>query len=304
LARQGTVSADLRQRILAAAKRLGYVPNLAARSLAAGKSGLIGVLVNSMAEPWVADVVATLEQRLAQAGYGIAIAAHGGSPGDGLTALHGLLRRGAQALALAEAEDGHELTAAVRACGLPWRGIAAEPDGVEFVVDDGHRRGAELAARYLLSLGHRKIGVIASRPSTLAGLADALVSNDVATLGEGGAAVRDLDAAQAAMRGLLQSEDRATAVICGSDLYALAAVRTCLGEGVAVPRAVSIIGFGDAEFGRCAVPALTTVRVPSAQIGVRLAEGLLACLELRQAMASFETPVKLVVRESTAPASG
>src|SRR5271154_6234020 len=84
LARQGAVSADLRQRILAAAKRLGYAPNLAARSLAAGKSGLIGVLVNSLAEPLVADVVAALEQRLAQAGYGIAIAAHGGSPGDGL----------------------------------------------------------------------------------------------------------------------------------------------------------------------------------------------------------------------------
>jgi LacI family transcriptional regulator len=269
--------------------------------LAAGKSGLIGVLVNSLAEPLVVDVVATLEQRLARAGYGIAIVAHGGSPEDGLSALRGLLRRGAEGLALAEASHGHELTAALRACGLPWRGIAAEPDGVEFVVDDGRRRGAELAARYLLSLGHRKIGVIAPSPSTLAGLGDALGSANVAALGEGAATVQSLDAAQAAMRRLLQVDDRPTAVICGSDLYALAAVRTCLGQGVAVPRTVSIIGFGDAEFARCAVPALTTVRVPAAQIGVRLAEGLLACLELRQDAPAFEIAVKLVVRESTAP---
>lgn len=305
LAREGAVSADLRQRIVAAAKRLGYVPNLAARSLAAGKSGLIGVLVNSLDGPLVADIVATLERYLAQAGYGITIAAHGGSAEDGVAALRGLLRRGVEGLALAEATRGQELTAALRACGLPWRGIAAEPDGVEFVVDDGHRRGAELAARYLLSLGHLKIGVIAPRPSsTLAGVADVLASSNVVALGEGAAAVGDVDAAQAALRRLLQSDDRPTAVICGSDLFALAAVRACVGQGVAVPQAVSIVGFGDAAFARCAVPALTTVRVPATQIGARLAEGLLACLELRQAAPGFDIPVKLVVRESTAVAAG
>jgi len=301
LTQRDTVSADLRQRIKAAAERLGYVPNLAARSLAARKSGLIGVLVDSLTEPLVADMVATLEQRLAQAGYGIAIAANARSPGDALTALRALLGRGVEALALADAAHGHELATALRTCGLPWRGIAAAAEGDEFVVEDGRRRGAELAGRYLLSLGHRRIAAIAPHAGTHAGLADALDSGDTVSPPDGDTRVRHPDAAQGLMRRLLQSENPPTAVICGSDLHALAVVRTCLGQGVAVPRALSVVGFGDAEFARCSVPALTTVRVPAAQMGMHLAEGLLACLERQGAAPRFETPVKLVVRESTGP---
>jgi LacI family transcriptional regulator len=66
---------------------------------------------------------------------------------------------------------------------------------------------------------------------------------------------------------------------------------------------VSIVGFGDAEFARRAVPALTTVRIPATRLGFRLAEGLLARLEQEGAQPTFDTPVKLVVRESTGPAA-
>jgi LacI family transcriptional regulator len=303
LARKGAVSADLRQRILAAAERLGYTPNLAARSLAARRSGLIGVLVNTLAEPLVAEVVAALEHRLAEAGYAIVIVATRGSPGDSLTALRGLLGRGAEGFVLAEPAHARELATALRARGLPWIGMAAEADGVEFTVADGHRRGAELAGRYLLSLGHRHIGVIAPTAATLAGVAEALAGSEVPLPAVGPPLVRDLDAAQSAMRLLLDGDDPPTAVICGSDLQALAAVRTCLGQGVTVPGAVSIVGFGDAEFARRTVPALTTVRIPATRLGFRLAEGLLACLEQQGAPLIFDTPVKLVVRESTGPAA-
>src|SRR5271170_2827762 len=167
LARKGEVSADLRQRILAAADRLGYVPNLAARSLAARRSGLIGVLVNTLAEPLLAEVVAALEHRLAEAGYAIAIVATRGSPGDSLTALRGLLGRGVEGFVLAEPAHARELANALRARGVPWIGMAGETDGAEFTVADGHRRGAALAGRYLLSLGHRHIGVITATAATL-----------------------------------------------------------------------------------------------------------------------------------------
>jgi DNA-binding LacI/PurR family transcriptional regulator len=81
-------------------------------------------------------------------------------------------------------------------------------------------------------------------------------------------------------------------------------MRACLGQGIAVPGTVSIVGFGDAEFARRAVPALTTLRLSAAGIGVQLAEGLLACLEGRGPPLAFAAPVKLVIRESTGPAPG
>jgi LacI family transcriptional regulator len=303
LARDGAVSADLRQRILAAAKRLGYTPNLAARSLAARRSGLIGLMVDDLAETMVADVVAALECRLAAAGYGLVIVATRDSPGLALTALRELLSRGAEALVLAAPAHRQEVAAELRARGLPWVAIAEASVGGAFAVDAGHRRGAELAARYLLDLGHRRIGVVAPTAVTAAGVADALASGNRVPLPAATAPVRDAEAAQAAVWRLLDQPDPPSAVICGNDLYALAAVRACLGQGIAVPRSVSVIGFGDAAFARRAVPALTTVRISAAGLGVRIAEGLLTHLEGRGTPPALAAPVKLVVRESTGPAA-
>lgn len=300
LARHGAVSAGLRQRIQAAADRLGYTPNLAARSLAGRGSGLVGVMVDSLAEPLIADTVAALERRLAAAGYGLLIVAARESPAHRLGALRELLSRGAEALVLAEPAHGQELAAELRARGLPWIALAEDLAGGAVAVDPGRRRGAELAGRYLLDLGHRRIGVIAATAGTAAGVADALADGNLA-LPAVAPPTRDAEAAQAAMRLLLGQGDPPSAVVCGSDLYALAAVRACLGQGIAVPGTISIIGFGDAEFARRAIPALTTVRLSAGGIGVQLAEGLLACLEGRPALA-FAAAVKLVVRESTGPA--
>jgi LacI family transcriptional regulator len=299
LARPGGVSPDLRGRILAAAERLGYAPNFAARSLAARRSGLIGVIVKTLAEPHLADILTALERRLAAAGYGLVIVATEGASGPSLTsALQRLLGRGAEGLVLADTAHARELLPVLRSRRLPWIVIADEAVGGELSVDGGRRRGAELACRYLLDLGHRRFGVIALAAATAAGVADALAGGGLA----GTAPVHDADAAQAAMQRLLDQRDPPTAVICDRDLYALAAVRACLGQGVAVPRAVSIIGFGDADFARRAVPALTTLRIPSATVGVHLADSLLACLEDGTPPPGFAAPVKLVVRESTGPA--
>lgn len=297
LAHPGRVSVDLRGRILAAAERLGYAPNFAARSLAARRSGLIGVMVSSLAEPHLADTLTALERRLAAAGHGLVIVATEGPGGPSPTsALQQLLGRGAEGLVLADPAHAHELSPVLRRRRLPWIAIGDEAGGESFI-DGGRRRGAELACRYLLDLGHRRFGVIALASATATGVADALGGGRVATT----APVHGGDAAQAAMQRLLEQPDPPTAVICDRDLYALATVRACLGRGVAVPRAVSVIGFGDADFARRAVPALTTVRIASVTVGAQLAESLLACLEHGTPPAGFAAPIKLVVRESTGP---
>jgi len=302
LAHEGAVSADLRRRILAAADRLGYTPNLAARSLAARRSGLIGIMVNTLDEPLVPEVVRALGRRLAEAGYGVVIAATRESPGESLAAMRQLISRGVEGIAFAEPAHAAELATALRARGLPWVGLGDGLDGGGLVVDGGRRRGAELACRYMLSLGHRRIGVLAPTAGTAAGVADALGDGRATVAAQETRQARGLDAAEVAMRELLDRDDPPTAVICGSDLHALAALRACLGKGRVVPRAMSIIGFGDAEFARRTVPALTTVRIAGAGLGTRLAEGLLQCLEGGGPAPAFDVAVKLIVRETTASA--
>lgn len=302
LAREGAVSADLRRRILAAAERLGYTPNLAARSLAGRRSGLIGIMVNTLAEPLVAEVIAALERRLAQAGFGVAIATSRDSPGESVRAMRQLIGLGVEAVALAEPAHGAELANVLRARGLPWVGLGDGLDRAGLVIDGGRRRGAELACRYLLSLGHCRIGVLAPTAATAAGVIDALGGSQAAAAAHGPREVRDANAAEAAMQELLDGDASPTAVICGNDLHGLAAVRACLRRGIVVPRAVSVIGFGDADFARRAVPALTTVRVAGAALAEQLANGLLGYLEHGTPPPAVETPLKLILRESTAQA--
>lgn len=300
LAREGAVSADLRRRVLAAAERLGYAPNLAARSLAARRSGMVGIMVNTLAEPPVAELIAALERRLAQAGFGVAIATSRESPGESLRALRQLIGLGVEAVALAEPAHGGELVAALRARGLPWAGLGEGIARADLALDDGRRRGAELACRYLLSLGHRRIGVLAPTAATAAGVSDALGDGQAA---HGAREAHDLGRVEAGMRELLEADDPPTAVICGSDLHALVAVRVCLRRGIGVPQAVSVTGFGDAYFARHAVPALTTVRVAADALVERLADGLLRDLGQGAPSPAAETPLKLILRESTAAAA-
>jgi LacI family transcriptional regulator len=293
------VSAGLRQRILAAAQRLGYTPNLAARSLSARRTGLVGVMVDSLTDPLIAHAVAALERRLAAAGYGLLMVAVRDQPEHRLSALRQLLSRGAEALVLALPEHRPELAGELHARSVPWVSIADEQPGALLAVDVGRRRGAELAARYLLDLGHHRFGVIAATPATAAGVADALAAGNPVL---GAPPAPDSEAAQATMRQLLSHDEPPTAVICGGDLYALAALRACLGQGRDVPGSVSIVGFGDADFARRAVPALTSVRLSAPGIGGQLADCLLARLEGAVPPPPFTAPIKLVVRESTGPA--
>jgi DNA-binding LacI/PurR family transcriptional regulator len=89
-----------------------------------------------------------------------------------------------------------------------------------------------------------------------------------------------------------------TALVCGSDVAAVAVLRECKRREIAVPAQWSVIGFGDTELSRQAQPLLTTLRVPAREAGQALARIFLASFEGRSEAAP-ELLAKLVVREST-----
>jgi LacI family transcriptional regulator len=300
MAGEGTVTAELRSRILGAAARLGYVPNAAARTLATGQSGLVGIVVRNVADPLIANILTACERRLAESACGVMLSTTGGSPDENLRATHALLGRGAQALVLAEVDASAEIARAIAARGVPWVNLAERALTGIPSLSLGRRQGAVLAARYLHSLGHRRFAVIAQPDGEAAdalrqALAAASLPAEVLDAG------LDLDAAQAAIGGLLERDEPPTAVICASDVQALAALRECTIRNVAVPQRLSLIGFGDAEFARRSYPALSTVRVAATELGIRLAQAVVASLKGDESPAS-DVPVKLIARESTGPA--
>jgi LacI family transcriptional regulator len=295
------VSPGLKARILAAADRLGYMPNLAARSLATRRSGLVGVFVESLADPLTAGLVEALDRELHRAGYRIALAFAGQNAAETSVRIRGVLAQGLDGLlVLDEAALSPEDTKSFRARGVPWLVLdnAKRDHGSDAM---GRRAGAALACRYVLSLAHQRIGILAAERSAVeTGVREALAGTAVVVLAARPPENRSRDhGLRHTLAELLDRPDPATAIICESDAQAMAALRECHASGRSVPREVSIVGFGDTELAKHTWPSLTTVRVSINDSGARTAEALLAMLSGKAAHV-IEPTIKLVIRESTA----
>ena len=301
LRRPDAVSAALRERILAAAERLGYVPNLAARTLAGRRSGVVGMLVETLSDPLAAAVTCAVDQALDRSGYSLAIATGGSSAANASARVRELLGRGVDALVSWEGAPSAGRTAVTTGKAVPWLAFdeSGETAGA-FLAAIGRRKGAMLACRYLVSLGHGRIGGLGRvEPALASAIREMLdtIGGELLTPGPQDSRA-DAEAGRTAARALLDLPRPPTAVICSSDLQAAAVLRECHRLGIAVPGQLSIIGFGDTALARETWPALTTLRVPAEEIGTWAADAVVAMLR-GVAPTAFDPAPKLVVREST-----
>jgi LacI family transcriptional regulator/LacI family repressor for deo operon, udp, cdd, tsx, nupC, and nupG len=308
----GTVTEATRQRVLDAAARLNYEPSYAARSMR-GRSHTLGLPLSAapgrLADPALAELLAGLSDALALRGYYLLLAPVG--DGDEVELCHSLARTGRvdgillldmlvddqRALALCQAQIPH-------VCAGPAPAGCASP----FVAIDG--RAATLAAvRHLLSLGHRRIGLI-QLPSELAeseprylGYADALgeagVEVDPALIVEAGRIEED---GYQAMGELLGRPEQPSAVLACGDELAFGAMHALNDAGLVVGHDVSIVGFDDLPLAAHTNPPLTTLRPPRRTIGEQLAALLIDTIERRPRAAQSATlSARLIVRRSSGP---
>jgi LacI family transcriptional regulator len=161
-------------------------------------------------------------------------------------------------------------------------------------------RGLALAVQYLRQLGHRRIGAINRREEDGGGEpgqpngAITIIHRPVDTL-------QDPDTVRAAVRLLLGND--VTAIVSGSDAAAAGILRECRVLELAVPREISVIGWGDTGLARCLDPPLTSIRVPASAMGKAAAENLLAIMT-GDPFRWPELSPRLVIRESAGPAPG
>jgi DNA-binding LacI/PurR family transcriptional regulator len=326
--RPDQLSASLRERILEAAQKLGYVgPDPAARALARGTTGAIGILLTpGSLEYSFRDDVAT--------GF-LGSVAHELTP----TGLSLTLLTASTDGELVPARDVPMDAALVYSCDpdmtavewltrrkLPMVFVDQEPQaGVPSVnVDD--RAGARAAAQHLVDLGHTRIAVmtaviggtpgIIEHPATearrmkwvsrqrLLGYLDALTPAGIEPV-VNRQRESDDDEAYVAALGLLSAEDRPTAVLCFSDVVASGVYRAAEELGLDVPRDLSVVGFDDSPLARRLRPALTTIHQDITEKGRVAAATLRTAMEhrdptKRHRAAHVELPTDLVVRDSTA----
>jgi DNA-binding LacI/PurR family transcriptional regulator len=328
--RPDQLSSTLRAKILAAADELGYVgPDPAARALARGTSGAVGILLTDSPKDAFADEVAT--------GFLGAIAEELAPTGLALTLLHSSTRDDVNS-ARDVAMDGaviysckdHNLAATgwLRRRGLPLVFVDDEPVAGQVNINIDDRGGAEAAAQHLVELGHRRV-VLATTGldsgSEDYGHPQPVASNHVErerftgwteALRRGGArwkvisivSGRDTEAVQDRVRPLLDAPSPPTAVLALSDLAAYGVMRAADDLGIRVPDELSIVGYDDSPLARRLRPALTTVRQDLAVKGRETASALATAITDVRAGGKVHTrhvvlPTELVVRDSTGPAT-
>jgi DNA-binding LacI/PurR family transcriptional regulator len=330
--RPDQLSDGLRRTILEAARELGYVgPDPAARALARGTTGAVGVLLTASLRYAFTDDVA----------IGFLGAVTDGLEPTGLAlTLLSTTTRGDVVPARDAALDG----ALVYACdpdttAVDWlfkRGLPlvtvdqpAVPGVPSVNVDD--RDGGRRAAAHVVDLGHRRIGVVAfgegpegiaaePRLEAVAGhyIARERLAGCLDVLGPAGIRPvvhtqqwNDEEAARRAGIAVLTAggpQERPTAVLCQSDVLALGVLRAAEELGLRVPEDLSVVGYDDSPLARRVRPTLTTVRQDVDAKGHAAVAALVAAMERARSGEAADPatrvllPTELVVRESTAPA--
>lgn len=309
------VAADLQATVHAAVSEVGYVPNLAARALAGGRSTSVAVVISGEDDPAVGGVDTT-------------------DPFFGRV-LSGLLRALRQhevdpQVILAETDADRVRLLSVHAAGnlggallvstrsddvLPGMLVDAGVPAVLFArpsrplpvnyVDVAHRDGAALAARHLVERGREHVVAIGGPPAVpaahdrLAGFQDEMARHGQAWI-PCVTGTFTYDSGAAAMRELLERESRVDGVFAANDLMALGALEVLRASGHGVPEDVSVVGFDDSTLGALAQPALTSVRQPIEEMTAEMVRILFdAVLRTDARVVSTIFDPALVVRASS-----
>jgi len=303
------VAARNRDVVNASIEKLGYIPDGAARALASRHSRIIGAVVPTLDNALFAAGIQSLQRRLRQHDYTLIVASHEYDLVEELNEVKMLLRQGVDALLMVGSQHDPALLQLLEEKGVPYVNCWAwESESLQPYIGFDNRKAARKIADYLLDLGHVELAVIAGRTENndrardrVLGIKDAIEARNLRLAPEK-IIERSYSVKQGreAMRQLLQMDGLPTAVLCGNDILAMGAVAECQSRGIKIPEEISIAGFDDLDMSSQIKPALTTIHVPSAEMGENAAEYLVAKIRQQPLEPPGEIETRLMVRETTA----
>jgi DNA-binding LacI/PurR family transcriptional regulator len=304
LADNPLITERTRRRIQRIAQKMRYSPDAIARGLVTRRTLAIGVIVTSIADPFVAEVVRGIEELAGNHRYRVFLGTSHNDPTREVNLVKAMREWRVDGVIVASSRVGSMYKPMLKEIGVPIVVINNEHAGSfmhSVAVDD--QQGAELATRYLIQQGHRIIGHLQgpsdriSSENRLAGyrraLAKAKIKFDASLVvpGDGGEQVVQL----------LSRSPSPTAIFCYNDMTAIGALRALKHRGVCVPADVSLIGFDDIPFALYVDPPLTTIRQPMFEMGQRAMQMALTLMNDRASpVSNVIIQGQLMVRESSA----
>jgi len=304
------VKSSTRSRVLKAAQELNYHPNLHARSLARGKSRILGIIVSNMENPFFLDIYRTLESEAHARGLEVVVANTDYRSEQLVASVQLMIGLRAAGLAAIVSEMDEHLIQTVANSRIPaaFYDVGTPQKNITNIRVD-YRKGIKKTVSYLNSLGHRRmafighhstLGPISERRKTFLESVHRYSPNAEAKIFVG---PDGLEGGRQAARELLESGFHPSAILCVNDFMAVGVMRELREHGLQIPRDVSVTGFDNIKLAEFCSPPLTTVHIPREQIGHIIFDNILGdSREEHETGREIVIDPELVLRDSTGPA--
>ena len=306
------VSDEVRARVLQAIEQCRYYPNAHARSLASGKSKIIGLVISDIVNPFFPELVKAIEAAAFERGYDIMLSNTNYDTDRTSHYVRRFIERKIAGVAVMTSEMDKKLVDELSQREVPVVFLDVGEPGLHMNnlrVD--YDEGIEQAILHLVALGHRRIAFIGGNTNLRSSRRrlEAFQKTMQQLFPDAPELVFygnfKIEGGQRAASEILATEarDLPTAVVCANDLTAIGAISEFEAAGLNIPRDVSVVGFDNIAFAALTKPALTTVNLPLGELGRRAIEVLIRSVEDSQQQGiEIRIPTNLIIRQSTAPA--
>jgi len=296
-----------RQRVLDVIQRLNYKPNQAARSLAGGRTHVLGLVIPTgvasvFTDPYIPTLIRGISTTCQEHDYSVMLWL-AEAEYERRTVIQVLQNGFIDGIIVSSMPINEKMIEALMASPLPFILVGRSPQHPELnFVDVENQAGARQAVHHLLGLGRRRIACLSGPLNTIVGIdrhtgyRDALsaygIPVDPALIREGDFSEED---GYRLTRCLLPHQP--DAIFAASDAMALGALRLLHEMGISIPQQIAVVGFDDMPFAARSQPPLTTIRQPIQQTGALAAENLIKCIEDSQPR-QIVLPTELIIRTS------
>jgi LacI family transcriptional regulator len=303
-----TVNPKLAKRVWDAVQELGYFPNTQARALGSGKSGIFGLIVSEITNPFFPELIQRFEEVAVESGYEILISSTSYDPKRMEVCIRRMIERNVEGVAVMTFGIERPLYEQLAERNIPLVMVDAGPErpGISLLKVDYHH-GIRQAVQHLAALGHRNIAFV-SGPLHLHS-AVSRVTAFVNSVKECGITLNKqwmmegdhtMEGGIRAMEAILGLRSQPTAVMCSNDMTALGVLHKAYRAGVRIPHDLSLIGFDDIHMAEVMIPPLTSIHMSRMDLARAAVSALRARAEGTGKQREYQIDTRLVVRESTA----
>lgn len=304
------VKEETRQNVLKAVRDLSYTPNTIARSLRIQKSGVIGLMIVDVSNPFIGEVIRGVQEVVEQSGRFCFLCESRDDSQREAKLVQRMYDQQVEGMIVCTLKNDDPIIELLDRLDVKYVAATRTVPGLTApAITFNHDKSIHLAMEHLIDLGHTRIGYIYGHMYTHSGVTRAAAYK--AMLKQHGLPLRKEYLVEShyfaqdgylAMQKLMQLPEPPTAIIACNDVVALSAIKAAKEAGLDIPGDLSIIGYNNIDVSAIVHPALTTIDTPAYALGMQAAKTLLNLIDgypVDEMNVVLDT--RLVERESTAP---